>query len=80
MFEDPFLSFVNDSLYLGNAHVVYVGDLFEREAPDKTIAKDAPMPFVVDPFINRLLDLTITVLDHRARTRPDPPQVPQVLY
>lgn len=38
------------------------------------------MPFVVYPFLYDCFDLTVAILDHLARTRPDPPQVPQVLY
>ena len=38
------------------------------------------MPFIVYPFLYDCFDLTVAILDHLARTRPDPPQVEQVLY
>lgn len=80
MFEHYLLSLVHDSLNLRHAHKVELPDLLKRKATDKPIAKDVPMALIVYPFVNRFFYMTVSILDHRARTQPDPPQVPQVLY
>jgi len=78
--KDFFLALVNNPLNLRYAHVVTFRDLFVGQTANQTIAKDVPMPFVMDPFVNRIFDLTVPVLNQRAFTRPEPPQVPHVLY
>ena len=57
-----------------------LGDLLEREAAYQPVTEDGLMALVMDPFPDRLPYLAVSVFDHFARTRPLPPQVPQVLY